>query len=92
MGVQGQRAGHAAAQRVVHDKVEGAQLGQGVAFYRAMHGANKVGLHAFGAQVLFQQGKVFFVVGNHRQGGPVAFVAGAGVGNVAQQHVSVLRR
>ena len=75
MGVQRQRAGDATPQGIVHHKVHGPEVGQGVALHGAPHGAGVMGLHTFDGEQLRHQGVVLRVAGNHGQGGTVALVA-----------------
>jgi hypothetical protein len=88
--VKRQRARDAAAQRVMQDEIQRPQIGQLVAFHLPKDEPREMRGDAGGGYVLAQEGVIAGIVGDDRDVGDVALVAGAGMGEGAQgQHVSI---
>src|SRR3954454_195274 len=93
MRVERERSRHAAAERLGHDEIQGGDVGQLVARHLAFDHAGEMRFYAFAGDLSLQQRIVFYVIGDHRDVGGVALVAGAGMGNLAQfyHHASTKR-
>src|ERR1700754_928406 len=93
MRIQRQRARHAAAERLGHHEIQRGDVGQLIAHHLALDHAGKMSSYAFAGYLSLQQRIVLFVIGDHRDVGGVALVAGAGMGDLAQlyHHASTKR-
>src|SRR6266404_4525581 len=86
VGVERQRPCYATAERLGHHKIQRGNVGQLIAHHLAFDNAGKMRFDTRAGDLRKQQRIVLFVVGDHRDVGGVALVAGAGMGNLAQLH------
>ena len=86
MRVQRQRSRDAAAERLGHHEIQRGDVGQLIAHHLAFDHAGEMRLYAFAGDLRLQQRIVLRVIGDHRDVGGVALVAGAGMGDLAQFH------
>lgn len=86
MGVERKRSSDAVGKRPAKDEIQGSQLRQRVALYRAIDEVLEVSGNAFGGDFLIEQSEVFVAVGNERDGYDVSLVAGARVSELMQKH------
>src|SRR5512146_2231699 len=77
-----QRDGDTAAERVLDDEVERLEVAQGVALHRAFGDMLEGVQHALRRQFAFEKIPVLGIVADHRNIRCVAFIAGAGMGEV----------
>src|SRR3954454_6423129 len=84
VGVEGERARHAAAERIAHHEIQRSDVGELVAHHFAFDHAGKQRFHPVGSNLRLQPRKILFVIGDHRDVRGVALVAGAGMGKLAQ--------
>src|SRR6266481_2454176 len=92
VGIERQRPGYASAERLGHHKIQRRNVEQLIAHHLAFDNAGKMRFDTRAGDLRKQQRIVLFVVGDHRDVGGVALVAGAGMGDLAQLHCVSLPR
>src|SRR5690606_25865347 len=91
VAVQSQGAGDAAAEGLMEDEVEGVKFGQLITVHAPSHGIAQAGLHPLCSDLSDKHAIVRSVVGDDRNVGDVALVAGARVGQSSKLHQEVSR-
>jgi len=84
LGVGAQRDGAAATEGLVEQEIERPEVGQFEALDLALDKVTEVAFHAVGGHFAGEVGVVPLVVGDDTDVARVAFVAGAGVGDVSE--------
>src|ERR1700736_6564634 len=88
MRVERQRARDPAAERLLHDKIQRGNVGQLIADNLAFDNSGKMRLYPRAGDLVQQQRIMFRIIGDDGNVGGVALVAGTGMGDLAQLHVS----
>src|SRR3569832_394202 len=86
MRIECQRPRYPASQRLVHHEVERKNPGQLITDHLALNDTGEMRLAEIGSHLGEQQRIMFRVIGDDRNVGDIALVAGAGMSHLAQLH------